>query len=313
MDWIREHPYLSGGLVLAVVVLFVVLRRGGSSAQQSSAGGPSEALQAAGLQAGVQNSAISAQVAQTQLQANSADAATSAAQTVALAKIGADLQGSEYNAAAALQAQQAGYAAAVASTSLTTAAGVQVAGIQANRDITLGGYGVDIAQIQASRDVTINQQNTGAAVDIAGIQGDVTKAQTAAALAATENTNATALGISTVNAGVATHAIDVAGAVEQNRINQQGQQVADAFSLAQQHESDVYGPGGIFVGVNRYGGNLQSNQATVETAILGQPEVGVAIQQSSAEQAQSSASMWSGIVNSLVGGGTKVATAAIGA
>src|SRR5579872_6681712 len=184
MNWVREHPYLSGSLIVAVIILFLVLRgrsSSSSSAQQVSQGGPSDALQAAGLQAQTQQSAISAQVALGQIAANSQDTATQAARDVALSKVAADFQSQQFGTAAALQAAQAGYMSQV-----------DLADISAGRDISLSHDQLAAVGINAS-----------AAVDIAGIQGDVTKAQTAAALAAQENTNLTALQISTQQGNVA--------------------------------------------------------------------------------------------------------------
>jgi hypothetical protein len=72
VEWIESHPYLTGGLVLALVVLFFLLRGSSSSSSGTTvstvASGPSEALQAAGITAGTsQNIAqiqANAQIAQ---------------------------------------------------------------------------------------------------------------------------------------------------------------------------------------------------------------------------------------------------------
>src|SRR6266567_1924840 len=81
IEWVKEHPYLSGGIVLGAVILFFLLRGSGSGGARSapaSAGGPSEALQAAQLQASTQlqmsqnagtaqTNLVNAQVAATQI------------------------------------------------------------------------------------------------------------------------------------------------------------------------------------------------------------------------------------------------------
>lgn len=322
--WAKEHPILAAVSGLLIIVLLYLLLRGGSSSSSTQAvsSGPSDALQTAGMAAQVQSQQVSAS-----LQAHQGDVAaalaaavsqagvqnnqTQAARDVALQQTLTGGSVAEYNAATQLQGLQS-----------TNSAGVQIAGINAGAAVDLArintGAAVQVAGIQAdvSKNTTAAQLQLGldtnkTSLGIAGLSLEGLKTTTAATLAATESTNQTAAQIAAGHEQTLQVAIGTQGAVEQNQINQQGQVVADQYSLAQQHESNVYGPGGIFVGVNRYGGNLQSNQSTVEAAILNQPSVGVAIQQSSASQAQSSASMWSSIVNGIVGGATKVATAGV--
>jgi hypothetical protein len=84
LNWIKEHPYLAGGMVLAVFVLFVLFRNRSAAAtsQQSSAAGPSDSVAVAGLQANaaVQNSAYAAQ---TQIAGYSAQVNAEALKTAA--------------------------------------------------------------------------------------------------------------------------------------------------------------------------------------------------------------------------------------
>lgn len=60
LDWIKEHPYLTGGLVLGAIVLWVILRSG-SSSQSTAASttvtgstGPDDTIAAAEIAAGTQ-------------------------------------------------------------------------------------------------------------------------------------------------------------------------------------------------------------------------------------------------------------------
>lgn len=131
MDWIKEHPYLTGTIAVLGLIAFFVLRGGGSSAATSGAvaSGPSESLQAASMQtaAGIQAAMISANTQVQGLQAqqnmtqllssadvektriaasvalqqilsgsNSTDLQTSAALQLGLSQIGAALQLSHY-------------------------------------------------------------------------------------------------------------------------------------------------------------------------------------------------------------------------
>jgi len=53
VEWVKEHPYLTGATVLGLFVLIMIFRRGSSSAPAASgAYGPSEGLQATALQTG---------------------------------------------------------------------------------------------------------------------------------------------------------------------------------------------------------------------------------------------------------------------
>lgn len=323
--WVREHPILASisGL-LFIVLLYMLLHRGGSSAQTISAnpGGLSDAAYGAQLAAGAQANQVSAasQVAQTQTAAALAlglattqaqNNQTQAARDVALQQTLSGASVAQYNTAANLQASISHDTAGVQQTQISTQGAVQVAGIQA-----------DVAKYNTAAQLQLGLNTNQTSVDLANISLAGMKDTNVTNLAALQDTNAASLAARysdnattvAVNAGqqdTNRFAIQTQGMLEGKALDYQAQTIADQFSLAQQHENNVYGPGGIFVGINRYGGNIQSNQATIEAAILGQPGVGESIQQSSASQAQSSASLWSSIVSSLVGGATKVATAAI--
>jgi hypothetical protein len=174
MHWIKEHPYLSGGLLLGLVVLFFVFKGSGSSAgapAQASASGPSEGLQATALQTGAQ---------------------------VQVAQIGANAHANEINAQLAglqiskgVELQEAQLKQQEDLQNIVTSGQVQLhttdaalASVQAQ----IGGQ-VQLADVNANRDMTI-----------AGIQGDVmragyeeaTKQQGIISSAATEQTRLTA-------------------------------------------------------------------------------------------------------------------------
>ena len=71
VDWIKEHPYLTGGLALAVVILIIVIKNASSSSQASSAtstqtaSGTDDTQAVAALQA---NSAVEQMAYQAQTQ-----------------------------------------------------------------------------------------------------------------------------------------------------------------------------------------------------------------------------------------------------
>jgi hypothetical protein len=159
-DWVKRHPYLSGGLVLVAVVLFVIIRRASANsaaAQATTAGGPSEGLQAAQLAAGVQQSQIQAQADVANNQVNGA---------VAAAQINANAQ-----------MATADYARQVALQNIVTSGQVQLN----TNDATLQAI-----KVQTGGQVAINSQNVTGQVDVAGIQADVMKHQYDTALAAQE-------------------------------------------------------------------------------------------------------------------------------
>lgn len=71
-EWIKQHPYATGGIVLFVGVLFLLLRKGGSSASSSASSSLGAAAQIAQIQAaaGAQNATVNAQVSAAQINAN---------------------------------------------------------------------------------------------------------------------------------------------------------------------------------------------------------------------------------------------------
>lgn len=194
LEWVKEHPYITGSLLVGVIVLYIVLRNSGTAAQSTQVvqSGPSDALQAADLQAQVQQQGIqAASNAQTDqlnaaLAAKSIDAAVSTAQTqaqkdVASQQITAQQDVATQQINAQLQESQFG----AISADKVTAAQVAIAGIQA-------GAQQSVAEAQ------INGQ-----VQIAGIQADVQKLGITDQLAALLDTNKTNIGLATIGANQA--------------------------------------------------------------------------------------------------------------
>jgi|SRR5579859_1128069 len=186
MDWIHRHPYLTGVLVLAAIVLFFIFR-GRSSSSSVSAGapaGPSDALQAAQLQAGVQTQQIQAAQSAQAYQISAAIAAKQldAATATALAKIQSDT---------ALQA-----------LTINGRNATDVATLNAQGATAAAQYQFQTAQAQVGGQVQVESIAAGAGVDIAGIQAQIEAMKSADALAASKDLNATQLSISKIAADV---------------------------------------------------------------------------------------------------------------
>jgi hypothetical protein len=206
MEWIREHPYLTGILAIFLVVLFLVLRSRSSSSQIVQ-GGPSDALLAAQLQTQVQQQAIQAgatvQIAQTQAQLEAALAATQAAMAQTQAQQAVGLQNivtggnvAEYEAAATLQGQQAGYAAATDIAATQAGAGVQTAAIQGQTATQLATIQapVSLAAIQAQLEAMQSANETSAQIAAAQVAGAESVAATQASVPLAETAAQVTLG-----------------------------------------------------------------------------------------------------------------------
>jgi hypothetical protein len=321
--WISEHPYLASALGITLIVgLYLILHSGSSSsssAQTVSAnpGGLSDAAYTAQLAANSQDAqtaaALSAQQGQTAaaLQANVNAASVQNNQTAAALQLGLQqtITGGEvadYSAASQLSTAQSNDNAGVAEAQLNTGAAVQVAGIQAQ---------VSNATTAAQLQLGLNTNQTS--VNLAGIQlqGLQSNNQTSmentlvndqAAGAISANTNATQLAENVNNNTTQQVQIGTAGAVAQNQINQTAAGNSLAFTLAQQQLNDTQQD---FTGISESGGNISADQGSVLTALAGQPSVGVAIQGSAASQAQSQNSLISSILSGVFGTAGKVATA----
>jgi hypothetical protein len=172
-EWIKEHPYLAGGLVLGIIVFYVVYKSvsgSGSSGGVAVASGPSDAVQAAAIQAGLQQQQ------------------TSAAATTANNQIQAQL--------AALQLQ---YGAQLQVAQLAANAQNQQTLTQGQTDNAKTDAELQAALASIGGQVQVAGEQTSAGVQIAGIQGGIAAEQIQAALAATENTNAASVSIAGIN------------------------------------------------------------------------------------------------------------------
>src|SRR5690606_19746950 len=121
----KYRPFLIGGLVIiGLLVLLSLAGRGKSASAGASASGPSEALQAKMIDAGLQGAAIQASLTAASIQANA---------DVAQAQLAADVEARNIDAslaAAGLQAQADVYAT-------EKAAELQTLQIEASRDVQL--------------------------------------------------------------------------------------------------------------------------------------------------------------------------------
>ena len=314
-NWVEDHPLLAGGLVILLVVLFFVVRRAvsGGGGSQVVQGGPSEALQAANLQAGVQTQAIQAQadtqnaqlqaqLAALQIQSGTAlqiaqlqqqekmqetvtqgDVASLASNNqlqAAIAAIGGQVSATQIGAdrdvaVAGIQSatQIHGYDVQLAIQKDIDAAGVSVAGIQT-------GGAVDIAGINANRDITINQAQVTGAVDIAGINADVQKDY-----------------INTAGA-VAMHTVDVNALVDLTGMGY-------SYDLQKQNQTEFWQS----VFANDRWGSGENQVSALNVIAGGNPSIGTAAQ---IGQAQSNAAD-SASKASIAGSASRVFTSLFGA
>lgn len=228
MDWIREHPFLSGGLVLAIIVFFVVYRRSSDRGSAVTSTGPSEALQAAQLSANVQQAQVSAaSTAQTnQLQASLTAQSTKLQGEIDIAAMQRDVALQDI-----LSTQQ--------TTNLKTATAGSVAEAQVSRDVTIAGYGRDVALAQ-NQTVAMGEQLqadvargvTAAQITIAGTQAQVAEEQSANALAAQKTISSTALQQTQASTAASTAIARIAGTTAQAQIAASNAANDEAYKLA---------------------------------------------------------------------------------
>ncbi len=330
MDWIREHPYLAGTLAVFVVVLFLVFRARSSastSQQVAVASGPSDALQAASLQAQVQQQGIqaaadvSSQQTGAALAAHLADVQASLAQTSAARDVGLQAiltQGStaDYTAAAGLQAVEAQTGAAVNIADTQAGAGVQVAAIQGSTAVQLAGIQAPVYQAQIAAALAATENTNATSLGIAGIQGAVTISGQQTSLAASQDANATAAKINEQNVGGAVQVAEIQAGTQNLAITTAGDVSSHLIASQQEIASEqntTYGNiwdqffANLSAGTFNKGGSGGANQVSVVGAFTGQPSVGAPAQAAQA----ASQNAWSSFWNGLFGAGAKVATAAI--
>lgn len=178
MNWIKEHPYLTGGLVLGLLVLFLIFRRSGSASAppQYQNAGPSEALQATQLQTGaaLQAAQISATAHTNEVNAQVAAAQISANRDVTIASLKQqeDLQ----NIVTSGQVQLHSTDAALASVQAQIGGQVQLADINAGRDVAIANSQADVMKTEYE-DATKQQAIiSGAATEQTRITADTQKA-----------------------------------------------------------------------------------------------------------------------------------------
>lgn len=330
MNWIKEHPYMAGGVALLLVVLLLVFRKSSGSSTQVIQTGPSDAATAAGLQAQVQlaginaayaanQSQLSAAIAGKKLDVQTALALTSAQKDVALQGI---LSGSQVQS---IQANNA-----LLATQYSTQAAVQAENISANRDVTIAGTQADV-QKQAIQDQLAQQGIISkATVDVATIQGNTDRAQTEAAkavlldtirtnLAATQDTNATNVSIAGISgdtsktiAGLQSASQDLitrtAGNIYTDQIDTQGKNISDwiAAQLALGTQKSNVVNSVINSGQINKGGEGGSNQVSVLDSYLGNLSGGTVAAQGAAAQGVAGASMWSNILGGITSAAAKI-------
>jgi hypothetical protein len=139
VDWIKEHPYLTGGLALAIIILIVVIKNASSSSQASSA-------TTASTSSGTDDTqAVAA------LQANSA------------------IEQMAYSA----QTQVAGQNAAVNVAAINAAAAESIANNQSNNSVAIASIGAGgIAPFSVAGTPGYNAAQTVGAANAAAVVGN---------------------------------------------------------------------------------------------------------------------------------------------
>lgn len=204
-QWVKNHPYITGLGILAIgILVFVVTRSGGSQQIVTGSTGPSEALQAANLQAQSHAADTQAQVNAQQSELNAALAAKSIDAATALATVQAQRdvalqQVDSANKVAQTNADALVKAATLQSDSQNIASQIagQIAGVQSKAATDIAGIQSDTAKAGYAASTTI-----------AGIQANVQLAGISAQLAALRDTNATALAINSNDDNLAWHVND---------------------------------------------------------------------------------------------------------
>lgn len=253
MNWIEEHPYLTGSLVLVGIIAFFVLKSAAGSSSASTvsgtvsptvAAGPSDAVQTAQLAASVQmqnstnaatvaNNQTSAQVAEAQIAANSAAVTaqlasnTSIQNTLTQASVSKDQDATQL----AIAQVQTGGAVQLAGISAKQATDLATIGREENQDNINGN--LSYATIEANKDMTLNAQNTNAAITQTAIQGNVAEYESGqqtkqaqivanASEASTEANDNLQAYLGSLAAGVAVTQSNNEAGVENNYINTEG-------------------------------------------------------------------------------------------
>lgn len=250
LDWIKKHPYLTGGLVLGAIVFYVIYQNvsgsNSAAAQAAAAANPDippneAALDAAQIQAGAQTQAVNAQL---QAATNQAQATQNIAQIQANAQTTAaqlasqdSLQQIVSSAAVQTNANQLAYQTVQAQVG----GQVQLAQIQTQGQVDIAGSAAQV-QIDSQNDALAQEQ----AIQQAAIaqQSITANAQVNLAnIAANQN-----ISLGQIQAGVqnntinATEAVDIGQLQTQNlaitkgaAVQEQGNTLAAEVAQAQIH------------------------------------------------------------------------------
>jgi len=284
MNWISEHPYLTGSLVLGGIVLLFVLRGSGSGSQGTQVvnSGPSDSLQAMQLQsaASVQNtntaatvaiSQYNAAVASKQIDANTEVQKDYLAQQVALQSIYSNQAVSQYHDDTSLKLAQAQVGGQVQLAQIGADKDERIAGIQADvsksnavaalaaqRDIDAAATAQK--QIEGTTAITLNQSNNDTAIRI---NQDTIKGN----LDYTQLYNQGQVDLATIDAGVKNNYINA----QKDLYSQELTNEHDANQNAYQYKQSVSDQILSFLkggGFNK-GGEGGTNQVSISNVLLG--------------------------------------------
>lgn len=308
MNFVREHPILTGSGIIAVIVLIFVLRRSGGSGTQVISSGPSEALQAAGLQANVaqqqmqtaanvQLSGLNAAVAAHELDAQTQLKIAEDQKQIALAQI---LTGGQVDLAktdAATSIAQAQIKGQTDQTQAVVSGQVSVAGIQAG----VQQHQFDVA-LQAQKDIDKTQLQTTALTTSAAT--DVATVNATAAQKIAETQGATATNLATIQGGVMTHGIDTQAAVYNNLITTQGSVATTQLNTQDTIDQQVFDL--LRSGQINKGGEGGQNQVAVLDTLFGNYTGSATASAGAATQGVAGAGMITGIVGSIAKGFTSL-------
>lgn len=192
MHWVKEHPYLTGGLVLGLIVFYFIFKAvaGSSGTSQSDQSGTTVVQGSSGASDAVQQAQIAAGASVANTQAAATANSNQLAAALAAAQIDANTQTTLGGYAQNVALGQSNYQA-------QTALGLSSDQLAAVNSQVTGA--VDMTTIQANRDITINSQNVGGAVTIAGTQAQATMYGYATALAGQKDIDSTSLAINGQN------------------------------------------------------------------------------------------------------------------
>jgi hypothetical protein len=221
MEWIKQHPYLTGGGILAAIVLFLVLR----SASNSSSAASQSVYNPA-----TDPNVLAAQVAEAQTQA----ASTANTQQLQAAVNAQQIQANAAITVAQLQAQAATTSQQSQDSSALsqTAYAAQVAALQSNNALALGSQQTSATQeeqdtgnadslqaLLAQYGATENIQDTATAAGVTntGIQAQVAELQSNNELAAQQDIDSASVQTNAQNGSVSEYLGNLQATVTNNQ------------------------------------------------------------------------------------------------